>query len=224
MVKIFSIEGNIGSGKSTLVDYLNRNLPILHDTRSDFTRVVYLQEPVDEWTTFVDEHRVPILTHFYQNPEKYAFSFQMMAYISRISRLRQAIRENNNNNTVIICERSVDTDKNVFAKMLYEDKKINEIDYKIYLNWFSEFTRDIPISNIIYLKTSPEVCKDRIEQRGREGENIPIEYLTRCHEYHNSWIESNTENFIIDGNEINREDNIVYDNWKNQIKVFLERQ
>ncbi len=222
MVKIFSVEGNIGSGKSTLVSYLNRHLPTIEHAGGSFDRVVYLQEPVDEWSTFTDEHRVPILTHFYQDPEKYSFSFQMMAYISRISRLRQAIRENDSENTIIICERSVDTDKNVFAKMLYEDKKINEIDYSIYLRWFSEFTRDITISNIIYLKTSPEVCKDRIEQRGREGEDIPIEYLTRCHEYHNRWIETNRENFVIDGNAINNEDNLVYENWKNQVKLFLQ--
>ena len=79
-----------------------------------------------------------------------------------------------------------------------------------------------PINKIIYLKTSPEVCKDRIEQRGRAGEDIPIEYLTRCHDYHNRWIETNRENLVIDGNAINNEDNVVYENWKNQVKLFLQ--
>ena len=49
----------------------------------------------------------------------------------------------NNPNAIIICERSVFTDKEVFAKMLYDDGKIEEVNYQIYLKWFDEFINDI---------------------------------------------------------------------------------
>ena len=61
---------------------------------------------------------------FYKDQQKYAFSFQMMAYISRLALLRRVIRENPN--AIIITERSVFTDKEVFAKMLYDEGKIEE--------------------------------------------------------------------------------------------------
>ena len=41
MVYIFSIEGNIGSGKSTLVRVLSKNLHHIAETP-----VIYVQEPV----------------------------------------------------------------------------------------------------------------------------------------------------------------------------------
>ena len=45
---------------------------------------------------------------------------------------------------VIITERCIETDRNVFAKMLYDDKKIKEIDYKIYLRCYKSFIKKIP--------------------------------------------------------------------------------
>ena len=60
----------------------------------------------------------------------------MMAYISRLSLMRSAIKKNYD---VIITERCIHTDKNVFAKMLYDTDKIDEINYKIYLTWFSKW-------------------------------------------------------------------------------------
>ena len=134
MVYIYSVEGNIGSGKSTLVRHLKDNLKQIYyenpfskgdmGSTQDIIKknIIYLLEPVDEWMKITDNDGEPILTKFYKNQEKYAFSFQMMAYISRIASLRKTIRENPD--SIIICERSVYTDFNVFAKMLYDDGKI----------------------------------------------------------------------------------------------------
>ena len=133
----------------------------------------------------------------------------MMAYISRISQLRQAVREaeqllknKTHKEIIIIIERSIYTDKNVFAKMLYDDKKIEEINYKIYLKWFDEFINDIHIENFIYLRTIPEICLQRVKKRARGGETIPLEYLKRCSKYHDKWIGSITTHtpIILEGN------------------------
>ena len=140
MVNIFSIEGNIGSGKSTLVGILSEKLRhIAH------THVIYVQEPVSEWNDIKDRDGKTILEKFYADQPKYAFSFQMMAYISRLSLLKRVIKENPT--AILITERSVFTDKEVFAKMLYDEGKIEEVNYQIYLKWFDEFIEDIPITD-----------------------------------------------------------------------------
>ena len=181
MTYIFSIEGNIGSGKSTLVKELQK-----HVRRIANRPVVYVQEPVDEWDNIKDSQGETILKKFYANQHKYAFSFQMMAYISRLALLRRVIRENPN--AIIITERSVFTDKEVFAKMLYDEGKIEEVDIQIYLKWFNEFIEEIPVTGLIYVNTTPEKSKERVNIRARNGETIPLSYLQRCHQYHTTWI------------------------------------
>ena len=71
---IISIEGNIGSGKSTLLEQLRTKY-------KNNKQIVFINEPVDEWDTIKDEDGQTILSKFYKNQSKYAFSFQMMAYI-----------------------------------------------------------------------------------------------------------------------------------------------
>ena len=181
MVYIFSIEGNIGSGKSTLVKILSEKLHHI-----SHTPVIYVQEPVSEWNNIKDHNGKTILEKFYADQHKYAFSFQMMAYISRLALLKRVIKENPN--AILITERSVFTDKEVFAKMLYDEGKIEEVNYQIYLQWFNEFIEDIPITGLIYMNTTPEKSEERVNIRARSGENIPLEYLKRCHEYHTKWI------------------------------------
>jgi|TARA_B100000902_G_C27288337_1_gene905677 deoxyadenosine/deoxycytidine kinase len=181
--KIISIEGNIGSGKSTMVEYLKQNL------KNDPT-VCFLQEPVDIWNTITDENGVNIIENYYKDQKKYAFQFQMMAYISRISLLREALKKNYK---LIITERSIFTDANVFAKMLYDEGKIGETEYKIYKLWFDEFIKDIPKISLIYVKTDPEICNRRVLIRNRVGENIPLDYLKECNNYHEKWINDNKD-------------------------------
>ena len=211
--KIIAIEGNIGSGKSTLVSKLEE----IFKNNTDY---YFLQEPVSIWNTIKDENGVTILEKFYNETEKYAFQFQMMAYISRLSILREAIK--NKNAKYIITERSIYTDSNVFAKMLYDDKKINLIEYTIYKKWFDEFISEIPISKIIYVKTDPEVAHQRVIIRNRTGEQIPIEYLTRCHDYHEKWLMKQDYEMITLNGNIN-----IYENpeeltsWINSIKNFI---
>ena len=175
---ILSIEGNIGSGKSTLLAELE------HVFAQD-PSICFLQEPVDVWDSIKDEAGVSILQKYYADQKRYAFSFQMMAYISRIALMREALKKNYR---VILIERSVYTDSAVFAKMLFDDKKIEEIEYKIYLRWVNEFIADFPQVKYIYVRAEPAISHQRILQRGRTGETIPLEYLENCHKYHDAWL------------------------------------
>ena len=210
---IISVEGNIGSGKSTLVDRLKD----IYQNKGD---IHFLQEPVDLWNTITDDDGCTILEKYYEDQDKYAFSFQMMAYISRISILKKAIRESGAK--VIITERCVYTDANVFAKMLFDDKKIDTIEYKIYQKWFDEFVDDMPISNIIYVKTDPMTAFERVIKRNRQGETIPISYLESCHLYHEKWLNNTDISMLtLDGNVDCDESPEILSQWLTEINSFI---
>lgn len=174
---IISLDGNIGSGKSTLLNMLKKEY-------KENQNIVFLDEPVEEWNTIIDKNGISILEKFYSNPSKYAFCFQMMAYITRLVNMKKSI-ETHGINKIYITERSLYTDKIVFAKMLYDSQQIEEIEYNVYLRWFDEFAKEYPLSAVIYINTCPEKCKERIQHRSRKGEEqIPLDYLIRCDQYH----------------------------------------
>ena len=220
---VISVEGNIGSGKSTLLKYLTSDLKLSRP-------IVFLQEPVDEWQQIMSEEGESMLQKFYKNKARYAFSFQMMAYISRLALLKKSVEENPD--AIIITERSLYTDRFVFAKMLYDTKNIELAEYSIYLKWFDTFASDFPISKIIYVKTDPPTCLHRIVTRSRNGENtIAIDYLNKCNKYHNIMIDNlspfdesrkSLDNvLIIDGNDDFHEKK---NSWLSQITHFLDKQ
>lgn len=221
---IVSIEGNIGSGKSTLL----ANLRTYYENNAD---VIFLKEPVDEWEKIKDENGTTILEKFYGDQDKYSFPFQMMAYVSRLKVLRDALKgidRTQNRRIVIITERSLYTDKMVFAKMLFDSQKIELINYKIYLNWFDTFSEEFPVNKVVYVKTDPEICHSRIMKRSREGEsNIPLEYLENCNNYHNNMLNVNLddcvcdEQLILDGNIDIYENNDQLEKWINEIEGFI---
>jgi len=221
-INIVSIEGNIGSGKSTLFDSLQNNY-------KDNKKIIFLKEPVDEWEKIKDENGKSILKNFYDNQEKYAFSFQVIAFISRLKILRE-IFKNIDNDTIIITERSLYTDKMVFSKMLYDFGKIEYINYQIYLSWFEEFANDYPINKVIYIKTNPEICHYRITKRSREGEdNIPLEYLDDCNLYHNNMLNTSSPSCVCD-NQLILDGNIdIYENlnqlekWISEINEYIKK-
>ena len=71
---IISIEGNIGSGKSTFFNYIKEQLGVQ-------SNVIFLDEPVGIWETIRDSEG-NILEHFYNDPYKYSYCFIMTKYFS----------------------------------------------------------------------------------------------------------------------------------------------
>jgi deoxyadenosine/deoxycytidine kinase len=219
--QIVSIEGNIGSGKSTLMSSLKN-----HYKNNPY--VLFLKEPVDEWGKIKDENGITILEKFYMDQEKYAFSFQMMAYISRLNELRKLLRSldpSSDKKYTIISERSLYTDKMVFAKLLFDNGKMEFINYQIYLHWFESFSQEFPVHKIIYVKTTPEICHQRIMKRAREGEqNIPSDYLLICDTYHSEMISDRTicnDVLTLDGNIDIHENKSHLENWIYMIQYFI---
>ena len=213
--KIISIEGNIGSGKTTVINALK-------DFCENNENYVFVPEPLNIWSTIKDLEGNTILKKFYDDQTKYSFPFQMMAYISRLSLLKQAVIDNPN--AIIITERSLNTDKYVFAQMLYDDNKIENVCMQIYTLWFEHFLDDLKISSTIYIKTDPNICLQRIGIRHRDGESgIPISYLEKCDLYHESMLQQLKMDTIlhIDGNIDYDEEGLVLKSRLEQIFEFI---
>lgn len=222
-VEIISLEGNIGSGKTTLLNELKARF-------ATAPNVIFLKEPVDEWEKIKDSNGKTMLEKFYADPKTYSFPFQMMAYISRLKILKNSIKtalENTSGKVYIITERSLYTDKYVFAKMLFERGDIEDVCYNIYMNWFDEFAEDYIINKIVYVNTKPQICHERISKRARLGESIiPLDYLVECNKYHDEYIrafnQTNTNIMMLDGNaDIYTSPDTLTD-WIKCINVFLE--
>ena len=115
-IYIFSIEGNIGSGKSTLVKKLKNANPNYY----------FLQEPVDIWKEITNSKNENILSKFYTDKKRYSYTFQNFAFITRICTLKNIINKIHRLTSIfkdkyLIVERSIYSDKHVFAKMLHDN-------------------------------------------------------------------------------------------------------
>lgn len=211
---IISLEGNIGSGKSTLIKLLKERI----------SKWTFLFEPVEEWTKVKNNNDKNILDLFYQDKKRWAYTFQNLAFFTRTNQLLKELSENK----IIITERSVLTDKNVFSKILFDQKDMNEIEYKSYLMLIETFNQKVKFHGHIYLKTDIDKTYQRINKRSRSSESeIEIDYLKKLDEYHNLWLEEKNNVLILDGNkefETNQNDldTLVKKIEKFILKLFLE--
>lgn len=179
---MISVEANIGAGKSTFLKIFGEKWP-------DRFNVIY--EPLEEWQNTYSDGDKNILGMFYGNIPRWAYTFQTNAFITRI----QKYQNEKKTDKINLSERSNLSDYHIFAQMLKDDGKMNEIEWKLYQNWFHWLNDkfDAQPEYIIYLRCDPEIAYERVKRRSRTEENkISLEYLTRLHEYHDRWLLNET--------------------------------
>lgn len=178
---LISIEGNIGTGKTTLINILKKKF-------GKKNNVIFVEEPLNQWLNLKDKDGKNILGKFYEDQERWSYSFQMHAFITRS---KDILRQNTDENVIII-ERSVLTDCNVFAKLLYNSGKISEMEWQLYNEWFTWLTQhfeSVKPDKFVYLRAEPEVSYQRMLKRTRDEENnVPLEYLQAVSEKHDEWL------------------------------------
>ncbi len=169
MDKFIVVAGNIGAGKSTLVELLSREL-----------QLTPFFEPVSE---------NPYLADFYDDMKRWAFQSQLF-YLTRRLRIHRQLLDVRGS---VIQDRSVYEDAEIFAKNLFLQGDISKRDFGVYQDLYQILVTLLPPPDmIIYLKTSVPVLAQRIALRGRDFEaDIPEDYLARLNDLYESWI-SNT--------------------------------
>jgi deoxyguanosine kinase len=159
-----SVEGNIGSGKSLL----------LHFIQASFRNVHVIPEPIEEWTML---DNVNPLREMYKNA-KYSALFQMLTIHSHMKMMKVAQRCG----TDCIVERCWESNKDIFTNMLVDVGKIDAVENVIYNHILKDRLSEIDgikPHGYIYVKTPVEKCLNRISSRNREEEaNISKEYLS----------------------------------------------
>lgn len=157
---IVAVAGNIGSGKSTLTEYLAKEWSF-----------DILPEP---------EARNPFIEKFYNDPKRWAFHSQIFFLVERAN--TQIKSESTSQN--IILDRTVYEDAEIFAKMLLS-KDEYKVYYKVYESYLEQLT---PPNFVIYLRTSVDTLMERIKIRGRSYEKgISRNYIKKLNEMYDEW-------------------------------------
>jgi deoxycitidine kinase/deoxyguanosine kinase len=179
--RIVSLDGNIGAGKTTLLAKIRKNFPNL---------LYVVDEPVDTWTALKDGEGKSLLEHFYEDKKRWAYTFQNAAILSRLRVLKDALAKAQPGQ-VILTERSVLTDRFVFAEMLKEKGDIDPLEWSLYQMWYDTFATDLPMAGILYVTTDVPTSSLRIKVRNRTGEaEIPDAYLQDLERQHEAWLAS----------------------------------
>ena len=174
---IIAIEGNIGSGKST----------VIHNLRQSMKNVVTLQEPTLEWENFCGHNMLDL---FYSNPTQYAFAVQVYLQSSLFKQFTNLMTQHRTEN-IILMERSMMSSKEFFIPLMKSKSYITDIEASVTSYLCEAFSQATPVQLTIYLRSQPTVCMERIRQRGRpeEVDRIDIDYLQELHNKHEQWRE-----------------------------------
>ncbi len=171
----FVVEGNIGAGKSTFMKVVGSLLN---------AQVVY--EPHQAWQNIDGEN---LLEAFYSDGSRWAYTFQTYAFLTRIFALEEQMKKTEK--PYLLAERSVYADRYCFAKNAYEIGLMNQLEWKLYCDWFSWFVENRmqrPLG-FIYLRTDPTVCYQRLNKRNRiEEKLVSLDYLSLLHAKHENWL------------------------------------
>ena len=168
MEKFVAVAGNIGVGKTTLVQKLCGKL---------------------NWTPFFEpESENPYLPDFYQDMQTWAFHSQVF-FLTRRLRAHKNLCAHSGS---VIQDRSVYEDAEIFAHNLYRQQQIGERDYQTYRELYQALVEFLPPPDLVlYIKASVPTLQNRIKLRGRDyEETIDPAYLEQLNDLYDSWIDN----------------------------------
>lgn len=181
--KLFiAIAGNIGTGKTTLTKMLADH---------------YGWKP-----HFESVSDNPYLKDFYDDMARWSFPLQIYFLNHRF----KVHKEVGASNYSAIQDRSIYEDCHIFARNLFESGKMEERDYRNYLDLYQEMVKLLPPPDLmIYLRKSVPKLVEQIKRRGRDFEQkMPVEYLECLNRYYEEWIGGYKTGklLVIDSNEL----------------------
>lgn len=166
--RIVAVAGNIGAGKSSLVDWLSKQLGM-----------VPFFEPHDE---------NPYLADFYEDMVRWAFPSQLFFLIRRFQ-IHRKIAEHPAAGSVLVQDRTLYEDAEIFAEHLHRKGYIDERDYRTYQDLYQTLKNELrPPDLMIYLRCPLRTLVKRIARRGRDFEKaIPRAYLRSLEALYEEW-------------------------------------
>lgn len=165
--KYIAVAGNIGAGKSTLVDFL----------RYKFDLTPFYEPNAEN----------PFLTPFYSDMKRWAFHSQIY-FLSHKFRLHQEL---SGHPGAVVQDRTIYEDAEIFAEYLYQSRRMSKGEYDTYRSLYEGIVQMLrPPDLMIYLRAEPKTVRKRIRLRGRpEEQQLPRTYIPRLHALYESWFE-----------------------------------
>jgi deoxyadenosine/deoxycytidine kinase len=161
-----AIAGNIGVGKTELTNRLSAELGWL----------AYYEPVIHN----------PYLDVFYADMARWSFHLQIYFLSERFKAQVQI----GDSPLPFIQDRTIYEDAEIFARTLYEQGSMTEVDYRNYTSLFHIMTGFLRRPDlIVYLKASPETLLERIARRGRGSEQgIDPDYIRRLNAAYEDWM------------------------------------
>ncbi len=184
------IAGIIGAGKSTLAKGL-----------ADFLDYTAYNEPVKD---------NPYLVDFYADMNRWGAMMQIHLLFRRFEQHQQIVW---NKRKGAVQDRTIYEDT-IFARMLHDAGFIDQRDYETYTGHFNVMKRFLVYPDVlIYLRVSPKVSMQRIQNRGRASEGgITLEYMENLYNGYENFIQEMnhyTRVLTLDWNEYMEPDEVA---------------
>lgn len=167
MQKFIAVAGNMGVGKTSLVQFLHHQ---------------YGFEPVYE--PFMDN---PYLDDFYKDMKSWAYHSQLY-FLSHKFRLHMEL---SSSERTIVQDRTIYEDAEIFCTNLFRGRKITKRDYETYMELYRTMRTALqPPDLLIYLRCPVRAIRRRIRRRGRPSEQeIPARYLRGLNNLYEEWVD-----------------------------------
>ena len=167
--KYIAVAGNIGCGKSTLVDFICKT---------------YKVEPF-----FEPNAENPYLVDFYRDMKRWAFHSQIY-FLTHKFRIHREL-ENRRKTATVIQDRTIYEDAEIFAAYLRRRRFILKREWALYNDLYETISEALqPPDLMIYLRASVRTIRSRIQLRGRpEEQQITTSYLRSLNQLYEGWFE-----------------------------------
>ncbi|XP_031563958.1 thymidine kinase 2, mitochondrial-like [Actinia tenebrosa] len=167
-----AVEGNIGSGKTTLLKYFRQN-----------SLVEVIEEPVKKWQNIGGQN---LLNLFYEDCKRWSYLFESYFLLTLMQ-----VHKKPHTKPIKMIERSVYSGYYCFENNLCVSGLMTGLEHSAHNHWFDWITKQEKpdLDLIIYLRTSPEKCMERVKMRHRDEEtSVSMDLLNALHERHESWL------------------------------------
>jgi deoxyadenosine/deoxycytidine kinase len=165
--KFVIVAGNIGVGKSTLVNLLSQRLG---------------------WQPFYEPVADnPYLADFYSDMPRWSFQSQIFFLGNRLRIHNELLAHP----ASVVQDRSVYEDAEIFARNLYNQGFLSERDFNTYRHLYDVLVELLPPPDlVVYLRASVTTLQQRIARRARDYESrIRPVYLAQLNALYEQWTE-----------------------------------
>ena len=192
-----AVAGNIGSGKTTLVNMLSKH----YGWKPQFEAVV----------------SNPYLDDYYKDIQRWSFNMEVFFLKERFRNLLEISQSDQ----TIIQDRSIYEGVYVFMANNFKMGNLDERDYTTYMELFEQMTDVVKYPDLmIYLRSSVPHLVKNIQKRGRDYEQqIPLEYLENLNELYEEFIYKNYGGKVMTIDV----DNIDYEHQPRQFGEIIDR-